>query len=180
MTGDPERGELAMRLVIAMALVAGLAWSIPMVFFGRQQTEYAGALTGASDDPTPGGEGSTDVAGAPAGQRTPVDPIGRANDTMAQATLNNAIRSAQVFYAERGSFDGFGPEVAAQYDPSVTYTSGAAAPGVVSIRGLSPSTVVFVTASEDGAMLCAAANGDAVSFGRTDAQTSLQCTGGWE
>lgn len=169
--GDRELGEVSIRLVVAAAVVAGLVWVVPTVLFGREQVERVGDLTGASTSEPAGTTGS---AGAP------VDPIGRAGDVQAQATLNNAVRIAQVFYAENGTYSGFGPEVAAQYDPTVTFSIGSAAPGVVSVRGLTPSTVVFVTATEGGGHLCAAANAQVVSFGRSDAQVPSQCSGGWE
>jgi hypothetical protein len=168
-SGHRERGEVSIRLIVGAGLVAGLIWTVPTVLFGREATEHASDLTGGSDLE------STDPdadAGAPQG------PIGRANDAQAQASLNSAIRVAQVFYVENGTFTGFGPEVAAQYDPTVRFTIGPAAPGVVSLRGLSPTTVVFVTGTENG-YLCAAAQGEMVTFGRSDAQGPSQCTGGW-
>jgi hypothetical protein len=164
-----QRGEVSIRLIVGVAIVAGLIWTVPTVFFGREATQYASDLTGGSDlGPTGGATG----AGAPQG------PIARANDAQAQASLNSAIRVAQVFHAENGTFTGFGPQVAAQYDPNVRFTMGPAGPGVVSLRGLSPTTVVFVTATESG-YLCAAAQGEIVAFGRSDAQSPSQCTGGW-
>jgi hypothetical protein len=167
-SGHRERGEVSIRLIVGALLVAGLIWTVPMVFFGREATQYASDLTGGSDLERTDG----DSVGAPQG------PIGRANDALAQASLNSAIRVAQVFYAENGTFAGFGPQVAAQYDPTVTFTIGPAGPGVVSLRGLSPTTVVFVTRTEIG-YLCAAAQGEIVAFGRSDAQSPSQCAGGW-
>lgn len=169
MSGKLERGEVGLRIVIAMALVAAIAWTVPMIFFGRQATRYAEDLTGASEDP----------GGGTSGGQAPVDPIGQANDVQAQANLNNAIRSTQVYFAENGSYQGFDAQVAGQYDPSVTYTAGPAAPGVVSVRGVTPTTVVMVTATEGGGYLCAAAQADVVTFGRADALSPAQCSGGW-
>lgn len=170
--GHRERGEVSLRLIVGAALVAGLVWTVPTVFFGREATKYVSDLTGGSDvDPTDGVPG-------PGSGGAPQDPIGKANDAQAQASLNNAIRVAQVFYAENGSFSGFGPQVAAQYEPNLTFTIGPAAPGVVSLRGLSSKTVVFVTGTDSG-YLCAAAQGEIVAFGRSDAQSPSQCTGGW-
>jgi hypothetical protein len=165
----PERGEVSTRLVVAAAVVAGLVWVVPTVLFGREQADYVADLTGASTT-----EAETGARGS-----APVDPIGRANDAQAQAALNSAVRIAQVFYAENGSYSGFGPEVAAQYDPTVAFSSGPAAPGVVSVRGLTPTTVVFVTETARGAYLCTAANEEVVAFGRADAQVPAQCSGGW-
>jgi hypothetical protein len=168
-SGRDERGELGLRVVIVMALVAALAWTIPMVFFGRQASEQAATLTGGADEP----------AGGVSGSEAPVDPIGRANDVQAQANLTNAIRSTQVYFAENGSYQGFDAQVAGHYEASVTYTAGAPAPGVVSVRGVTPTTVVMVTATQDGGYLCAAAQADVVTFGRADAQAPAQCSGGW-
>lgn len=159
-----------MRLIVGMALAAALAWLIPMVFFSREHARRAGDLVGASAD-------AQDAAGS--GQ-APIDPIGRAVDVQAQAQLNGSIRAAQVYFAENGSYEGFGPAVAAEFAPNVTFTATSAAPGVVSIRGVTASSVVLVTSSEAGAYLCAAAEMDLVTFGRANAQTPAQCTGGWE
>lgn len=168
MRSDPERGEISIKLVVAAAVAAALAWILPFVLLGREQTEYIGDLTGRS---TPAASAATPEA--------PVDPIGRANDTQAQATLNNAAVIARVHFAETGSYEGFGAEIASSYDPTVTFTSGPPAPDVVSIRGVTPTTVVFVTATDNGGYLCAAANGDAVTFGRVNALAAAQCSGGW-
>jgi hypothetical protein len=73
-----------------------------------------------------------DPAGAPtvvSPASDPVsDPIRAADDVQAQALLNEAIRAAQVYYAEHGSFDGFGPDAAAVYDPSIVYTQAVPPP----------------------------------------------------
>ncbi len=166
---DDERGELGLRAVLVMAVVAALAWTIPMVFFGQKETEQAAILTGAGDQ---SGAGTS-------GGQAPVDPIGKANDVQAQANLQSAMTAAQVYFAENGTYDGFGAQVAGQYDPAITYTSGAASPGVVSVRGVTPTTVVMVTATKDGGYLCAAEQGDVVSYGRADAPSPAQCSGGW-
>ena len=168
-SGHPERGEVSIRLIVGAALVAGLIWTVPTVLFGRETTDYVSDRTGGSD--------AEDGIAEP-GSVPPKDPVGRANDAQAQASLNSAIRVAQVFYAENGTFTGFGPQVAAQYDPNLRFTVGPAAPGLVSLRGLSATTVVLVTQTEDG-YLCAAAQGEIVAFGRSDAQAPSQCTGGW-
>jgi hypothetical protein len=93
--------------------------------------------------------------------------------------LNQAIRVAQVYYAENGTFDGFGPDAAASYGPSVVYTQGAPAPNMVSMA-VATTTVVLVTLVEpNGGYLCAAAMGDIVTFGRTNATMPAECQGGW-
>lgn len=171
MPRDTERGEAGLRMVIAMALIAAVAWTVPMVIFGREAADNAAVLTGAED--------GREASGAAEAGAVPLDPIGRANDVYAQAILNNAIRVAQVYFAENGTFDGLTPQVAADYDPTVIFTVGPAAPASVSMRGLSSTTVVLVTATEEGTYLCASATSEVVSFGRSDAATPAQCTGGW-
>lgn len=170
MSGHHERGEIGLWVVVAMAVVAALAWAVPMVFFGHEAVDNAATLTGAQDSQD-SGAGSSGAA--------PVDPIGKANDIQAQALLNTAISSTQVYFAENGSYQGFDATVAAQYDPSTTYTSGPASVGAVSIRGVTPTTVVMVTATKGGDSLCVAAQADVVTFGRADAQAPAQCSGGW-
>jgi hypothetical protein len=97
----------------------------------------------------------------------------------AQAMLNQAIRVSQVYYAEHGSFEGFGPDAAAAYDPSIVY-GRAPAPDTVAMS-VSPTTVVVVTVVDpNGGYLCAAAMGDIVTFGRTNATMPADCQGGWD
>ncbi|HZD18663.1 MAG TPA: hypothetical protein VE669_11030 [Actinomycetota bacterium] len=165
-----ERGETGMRLIIGMTLLAALAWVIPMAFLGREQARQVAVVVGASEDDRRT-EGS---AGAAAGA------IDRAADVQAQARLNEAIGAAQVYFAENGTYEGFGPSVAAGYAPNVRFTATSTAIGVVSIRGVTPASVVLVTASAAGAHLCAAAQADVFSFGRSNAQTPAECVGGWE
>jgi hypothetical protein len=50
---------------------------------------------------------------------------------------------------------------------------------VIGIRGVTATTVVFVAVTDGGGVLCAAADGEVVSFGRADASAPAQCTGGW-
>ena len=93
--------------------------------------------------------------------------------------MSEAIRGAQAYYAENGTFDGYGPDAAATFDPSIVYTAGAAAPGMVSMV-VTPTSVVLVTLVDRGGYLCAAAAGDLVTFGRSNAASADQCSGGWQ
>jgi hypothetical protein len=94
--------------------------------------------------------------------------------------LNQAIRVSQVYYAEHGSFEGFGPDAAAAYDPSIVYGRGTPAADTVAMS-VSPTTVVFVTVVEpNGGYLCVAAMSDLVTFGRTNATMPAECQGGWD
>jgi hypothetical protein len=176
-----ERGFVSVRALVLFGLVVAAVWVVPLVLL--QATKTSPMTTG----PTAAGvtaigepAGATGATGAtPAGD--PVsDPIQEANDVRAQAILNQAIRVSQVYYADHGSFDGLGPDAAAAYDPSIVYGRGAPAPGIVAMF-VSPTTVVFVTVVEpNGGYLCAAAMGDNVTFGRTNATMPAECQGGWD
>jgi len=163
-----ERGYVGMRMLVTLGLVSLLVWLVPMVFLSRKQAELVSSVPPA---------GATGEAPVVEGSEAPVGPIGQAEDLQAQNLLNNAIRVAQVWYAENGAFTGFGPEQAAGYDPAIAFTAGPPAPGAVTMR-VTPETVVMVTLSGSGP-LCAAATLDVVSLGRTDAATPQQCQGGW-
>lgn len=148
----PERGGVATWVVLLLAVVAGLAIAFPLVMTGRQQAE---------------------------GAKQAIGQIDAASEALAQARLQQAMRAAQIHFAENGSYEGFGPDVAAQMDPSVRYdTSQTASDGVISIRGVTATSVVFATAVRGGA-LCTAAVFDQVSFGRVDAASADACRGGW-
>lgn len=180
-----ERGFVSVRGLVLFGLVVAAVWVVPLMLLQATKTPpttagptAAGAT--AIGEPAGGTTGATGATGAtPAGD--PVsDPIREANDVRAQAMLNQAIRASQVYYAEHGSFEGFGPDAAAAYDPSIVYGRGAPAADTVAMS-VSPTTVVFVTVVDpNGGYLCAAAMGDIVTFGRTNATMPAECQGGWD
>ena len=178
-----ERGFVGIRMLALLGLLVALVWVVPLVFLqGADRTRTPDATgaaepVGSTSGPPPGEPAPTGTTGT----GDPVsDPIREADDVQAQATLNEAIRVAQVYYSENGTFDGFGPDVASGYDPSIVYTQGSPAPDMVSMS-VSPTTVVLVTLVElNGGYLCAAAMGDIVTFGRTNAAMPADCQGGWQ
>jgi ribonuclease BN (tRNA processing enzyme) len=168
MPTDQERGEMAMRLVVGvMAVIAVAVWIVPMVFLTHQQVDHAADLTGASRAQDPASRSTA-----------PTDPIGKATDISVQASLSTAISAAQTLYAESGTYETFEAE-AASFDASINVAAGPARPGTISVRGVSASTIVLVAVDEGGSILCVAADASSVFYGRVDAQTPLQCTGGW-
>ena len=173
-----ERGFVSVRALVLLGLVVAAVWVMPLLLLQSARRESAAAgptAAGATSMGEPAGATGATSAGDPVS-----DPIQDANDVRAQAMLNQAIRVSQVYYAEHGSFDGLGPDAAAAYDPSVVYSRGAPAPGMVAMS-VSPTTVVFVTVVDpNGGYLCAAAMGDIVTFGRTNATTPAECQGGWD
>jgi len=174
-----ERGYVSVRGLVLLCLVVAAVWVMPLILLQSTRTEPAAAgptAVGPTAIAQPAG-----ATGAPGATGDPVsDPIGEANDVRAQAMLSQAIRVSQVYYAEHGSFEGFGPDAAAAFDPSVVYGRGAPAADMVAMS-VSPTTVVFVTVVDpNGEYLCAAAMGDSVTFGRTNATMPAECQGGWD
>jgi hypothetical protein len=157
-----------MRMLVGLGLASLLVWLVPMMFLSGKQAELISSVP-----PTGPAGGTPAVEGGVA----PAGPIGQAEDLQAQNLMNNAIRVAQIWYAESGTYTGFGPAPAAEYEPAITFTTGSPAPGAVTMR-VTSDTVVMVTLSGSGP-LCAAATLDVVSLGRADASTPLQCQGGW-
>ena len=173
-----ERGFVSVRLLVLPGVVVAAVWVVPLVLLqseGTRPTSAGPTAVGATGTGEPAGATGMSPASDPVS-----DPIRKADDVQAQALLNEAIRAAQVFHAEHGSFDGFGPDAAAAFDPSIVYTQGAAASDMVSMT-VSPTAVVLVTVVElNGGYLCAAEMGDTVSMGRTNATTPAGCQGGWD
>ena len=179
-----ERGFVSVRALVLLGLVVAGVWVVPLMLLQDVKTDPTGpAAAGATaiGEPVGGTGGATGAVGATQAGDPVSDPIREANDLRAQAMLNQAIRVSQVYYAEHGSFDGFGPDAAAAYDPSIVYGRGAPAADTVAMS-VSPTTaVVFVTVVEpNGGYLCAAAMGDIVTFGRTNATMPAECQGGWD
>jgi hypothetical protein len=179
-----EQGYVSVRGLVLLGLVVAAVWVMPLVLLQSTKTEPAAAgptAVGATAIGEPAGAtGDSGATGATSAADPVSDPIGEANDVRAQAMLSQAIRVSQVYYAEHGSFEGFGPDEAAAYDPSVVYGRGAPAADMVAMS-VSPTTVVFVTVVDpSGGYLCAAAMGDNVTFGRTYATMPAECQGGWD
>ena len=198
-----ERGYVEMRLLIVLALVVALVWVLPFVLLGdggsAPEPSAATARFGVTaplpeatlsdvvvpprpTGPTASGAVATGVPTGPGATGVGGVPVDRAYDLEAQNLLNGAVRVAQVYQAENGSFQGFGPDVAVGYDPSIVYSQGSPIANTVSMT-VTPTTVVLVTIVDglDGASdhLCAAVNQEVVTFGRVNATMPSQCRGGW-
>ncbi|MEX0754651.1 MAG: hypothetical protein WEA54_04050 [Actinomycetota bacterium] len=139
-----------MTTVVVLALVVGAIAAAAFVFMGRTETDAA------SDA---------------------IEVIPEAEAVQAQANLDTAMRGAQVYFAENASFAGYGPEIATQTAPGPSYTTGTPTGGAIAIRGVSPTTIVFVTTTASGAPMCVASTGTTVTRGTQDAQTAAGCTG---
>lgn len=107
--------------------------------------------------------------------------LGSSSGALAQRDLRNALAAAKTHYTDRASYAGFTPAVAESIEPSLTYnTSSTATSGEVSIRDVSESTVLLVTAGPDGSLWCIADDqaGAGTTYGTVDAQTAAECVGG--
>jgi hypothetical protein len=175
-----ERGFVSVRALVLLGLVVAAVWVMPLMLLQDVKTQPTGpTAVGATAIGEPAGVTTGATGATSAGDRVS-DPIREANDVRAQAMLNQAIRVSQVYYAEHGSFEGFGPDAAAAYDPSIVYGRGAPAADTVAMS-VSSTTVVFLTVVDpNGGYLCAAAMGDIVTFGRTNATMPAECQGGWD
>lgn len=140
-----------MGTAVVAALVVGAIAAAAFVFMGRGETDAA---------------------------KTAIEQVPRAESVQTQVALDTAMRAAQVYFAESGSFTGYSPWVASENEPSVQYSTGPAQIGVVSIRGVTPMTVVLVSKSASGQTVCSAATGSTIVQGTQDAQSAAECTGG--
>ena len=144
-------GATSSWLLMIVALVAGALVVVPFALAGHQEANH---------------------------DRVAIAEWEKARDLGAQARLQTAVRGASAYFAENATFAGFDPERASTFDPSIRYTIGAPTANAVSIRGITPTSVVLVT-STGTAYLCAAVIDGLVSFGRANAATAGACTGGW-
>lgn len=146
---DVGAGRFA--VIVVVALVAGLIAAVPFALLSRGESQRG---------------------------RQAIDVANQASDVQAEALLQSALAASSTYLAENGTLLGFGPQIAAAYDPAVLYTTGQATAGTVSIRGVTAAGVVFVTRGGAG-VLCAAQDATSVSYGRQDAQMAAACAGGW-
>jgi hypothetical protein len=144
-----ERGSVTAAVVVVVAAACLAAAGV--VLLGRAEAHHAARDLEAVDD-------AAAVGGRDA--------------------LATAVRSAQLYFSESGTYVGFTPQVAATYEPSIRWSDGPASTGQVSVRAASSTGVVFVTQVAPGAYACAAASGSTVTYGTQDATTPEACTGG--
>lgn len=117
------------------------------------------------------------LAGCASQVETDLSVASQAEDTAGAANLQVAGTAASGYMAENGSYDGFNAAAASALEPAFKWVDGgAAASGVVSIRGASGDSVVLVTKSASGAPVCLAFAGGAQTSGTVDAQTAADCT----
>ena len=120
------------------------------------------------------------------GSQLSSQPIGlvgldSSSGALARSDLRNALVAAKTHYTDGASYVGFTPDVANGIEPSLTYNaSSTAVDGEVSIRDVTATTVLLVTATNDGSVWCIAddTSTSTTSYGTVDAQTAAECVGG--
>lgn len=134
-------------------------------------------------DPSSVGQIVQFVDGVPTTENvTLVTAVPTAADLRARMYLRNALVAALTHYTDHASFVGFTPKLAASIEPSLTYnTSPTVIAGEISIRDITESTVLLVTASGTSEVWCIAddTSTDTTTYGvGVDAQTAVECVGG--
>jgi len=99
-------------------------------------------------------------------------------DAMAQNRLFTALNTAKGYRAHKDStYEGLDLAVAADLEPTLTWNADpTASVGAVSIRDVSPTTVLLVAVSTSGKAFCIADARSGTIYGTTDAQTVEQCS----
>lgn len=133
----------------AAVVVAAVMIATPLVLMARSQTDRTEQAVGAL-------EGAEGVA--------------------AEVSLNLAVQVASAYFAERGSFSGFTPQVAASREPGIRWSAAPrAVAGEISVRAVRGDSLVLVTADGTGTPACAAIRGTVTTFGAQDASSPDAC-----
>lgn len=108
----------------------------------------------------------------------------RASERSAQAQLRSAFTTARVHLAQATDYATLTPATMSALEPSQRFNAGAAVIGEISVRDVSPTTVMLISASSNGGFFCITddTTSATVTKGRslTDSFTVVaDCTGGW-
>jgi hypothetical protein len=93
-------------------------------------------------------------------------------------SMHTAERVAISYFYEHGTYDGFTPEMAAEYEPTIKWNSlPAAVEGEVSVRGLSAMTIVLASKDASGRTWCMGDDRgqDMTTHGLADPATAEGC-----
>lgn len=116
------------------------------------------------------------VGNAPQGLESAAD----AQDLAAQTELNQAGLVAANYFAVNGDLSGFNAAQGGGLEPGLTWADGGdPTEGTISVRGAAPDSVVMVTMSAGGNVLCLGVTASATTMGKSDADTAADCSGGW-
>lgn len=101
----------------------------------------------------------------------------RAERASAQARLRDALAASRVYAAAHAeTFDGLSIGALKRIEPDLRYGVGPGRFGVVTLRELTPASIVLVTRMPDGAPVCLSLNnGGDVGYGWVDPQTYAEC-----
>jgi hypothetical protein len=136
---------------------------------------------GGAGEQTPAPTGATT---APPGGGSPatVTPSAGA-DLDAQKLLRAARNTALTYYMNHArTYVGYDATYANDLEPTIVFTTGATVAGQVSIREVTPDTILLTTIGASGNPLCIGESegraGD-TAMGLVDASTFSACVGGW-
>ena len=125
--------------------------------------------------------------GAPSMGAVPSRSVASREDKVAQSDLRNALAVGKTFFTNDDSYAGFTPEVAAkiltrfspQFASQLTFDGSATASvRAVSIRAVTPTTLLLASESASGTVYCLADDADTgTTYGTADAQTLGGCAG---
>lgn len=109
----------------------------------------------------------------------------RSEDRAAQARLRSAVAAVKIQFTDNGSYAGVTPASLTAIEPSLVYNASVPAGlSQISVRDVSSTHVLMVTASASGQFVCVAddVTTSGLSYGKTGADTYVlvsDCTGGW-
>jgi hypothetical protein len=104
-------------------------------------------------------------------------------DLATQKLLRAARNTALTYYANHArTYRGYDATYANELDPAIVFTTGPSRAGKVSIREVTPDSILFTTIGASGDPLCIGESegraGD-TAMGLVDASTLSACVGGW-
>ena len=108
----------------------------------------------------------------------------RASERSAQSLIRTAYAAAKVSYTDGGTYATLSPAALTAVDASVNYNTGPAVVGEVSVRDVSTSTMLLVSASMTGGVYCLSEDTAGMVYRGSDATdtfvTATDCNiGSW-
>jgi hypothetical protein len=145
-----------------------LAIVVALALGGCGGADVPPSPTGATTAPPTATDGGTPSAGV---------------DLDAERALRAARNAALTYYVNHArTYEGFDASYANNLDPTIAFTTGPTVAGRVSIREVTPDTILFTTIGASGNPLCIGESegraGD-TAMGVVDASTLSACVGGW-
>ena len=124
------------------------------------------------------------ASGPPTTGAAPIKSVASPEDKIAQSDLRNALAVGKTFFTNDDSYAGFNPmvgtKILARFSPDLadqlTFDESATASvRTVSIRAVTPTTLLLASKSASGTVYCLADNATGTTYGTTDAQILGEC-----